>query len=66
MMASVNVNGDEVVGTDVKQEAPGGFKFGFRNGTTQEHFASELTLCHPLVLQRIFKDFQLQPTNQMP
>jgi predicted 3-demethylubiquinone-9 3-methyltransferase (glyoxalase superfamily) len=29
MMASVNVNGDEVVGTDVKQEAPCGFKFGF-------------------------------------
>jgi predicted 3-demethylubiquinone-9 3-methyltransferase (glyoxalase superfamily) len=29
MMASVNVNGDEVIGTDVKQEAPGGFKFGF-------------------------------------
>lgn len=29
MMASVNVNGDEVVGTDIKQEAPCGFKFGF-------------------------------------
>ena len=37
-----------------------------RKGTTQEDFASELTLCHPLVLQRIFKDFQFQPTNQMP